>query len=281
MELFRVIKRDARFALRFCGGRAVASLMTVVLVYLAVSLTHSALLFIFAPESSIEAFFETYYGSFTEDKIITLCCAVLYYLVMSPLLMGYTKLHFAFSEGLDESAVMLFDYFSSVKKFFGSVLFSVIYDARVLFFIVLAAAPGAGLFYFAQNCFPEGSDTLEILRISLCCIAVGLMMLCLSLALIFVQRWSLAKYYYCEGNGAFASLSLSAKATKGFCTRIIRFRVSFFGWALLSFLILPMIWSAPYYFVSDAIFSRYLMERYERSLAQVPESIADDETIAE
>lgn len=278
MELFRIIKRDARLALRFCGGRSAASLMIVFLVYLAVSLTHSALLLVFSGGNGLAAFLDSYYGSRSVEEIaVTIGCAVLYYLVMSPLLLGYVKLHFAFSEGRDESIVMLFDFFAAFKKFFGSVLFSVFYEIRVLFVAAFALAPGAALFYFAQNYFPEGTDTLEILRIASCCIAIGLCILCLALALIFVQRWCLAKYYFVGGNGIFASFSLSAKATKGLCTRIIRFRISFFGWALLSLLILPAVWSVPYYMVADAIFSKYLMERYEHSLARVPESVSGEE----
>lgn len=283
MELFRVIRRDARLALRFCGGRCAAALMIVFLVYIAVSLTHSALLLVFSGGNDLAAFLDSYYGNYsTEEIAVTVGCAVLYYLVMSPLLLGYAKLHFAFSEGRDESIVMLFDFFASFKKFFGSVLFFVLYEIRVIFVCAFALLPGAALFYLAQNHIPEGSDTLEILRIAACCIAIGLCLLCLALAVIFVQRWSLAKYYYVEKNGIFSSFSLSAKATKGLCTRIIRFRLSFFGWALLSLLILPLVWSVPYYMVSDAIFSKYLMERYERSLAQVPESVSfDGETAAE
>ena len=48
MELFRVIKSDARYAMRFCGGRAVASVLIIFLAYLAISLTESVLLFVFA-----------------------------------------------------------------------------------------------------------------------------------------------------------------------------------------------------------------------------------------
>ena len=68
---------------------------------------------------------------------------------------------------------------------------------------------------------------------------------------------------------------------KGLCTDIISFKISFIGWGILSFLILPFLWSAPYYALSNAIYAKYLMERYERSLAQVPESIAPEITFEE
>ena len=47
MELFRIIKSDGLRAMRFCGGRTVASVMIIALAYLTVSLTESVLFIIF------------------------------------------------------------------------------------------------------------------------------------------------------------------------------------------------------------------------------------------
>ena len=101
------------------------------------------------------------------------------------------------------------------------------------------------------------------------------------LAFIFVQRWSLAVYYRALGNGICKSFSLSAKAAKGMHTNIISFKFSFIGWGILSLLILPLIWTVPYYGISNAIFAKYLMERYEHSLAQVPETSESQITFTE
>lgn len=270
MELFRVIKSDARYALRFCGGRAVASVLIIFLAYLAISLTESVLLFAFAGAEALSLDYSDIGNLPMEVLYITGGSAAVYVFVMSVLALGHTKLHFAFAEGRDESITMLFDMFSSFKKIMGSVFFYVEYILRVAIVLAVTASPGAALFYFAYEYIEPAGRTMEILQIFAYCIAVILMLLCLSLGIIFVQRWALAEYYYISGNGIIKSFSLSAKATKGLCTLLIRFKLSFFGWAVLSLFILPALWSIPYYCIAKAIFAKYLMERYERSLARIP-----------
>ena len=270
MELFRVIKSDARYAMRFCGGRAVASVLIIFLAYLAISLTESVLLFVFAGADALYLDYSAFKNVPAEVLYITGGSAALYIFLMSVLGIGYTKLHFAFAEGRDESIVMLFDMFSSVKKFLGSVFFFIGYAFRSLVVLAIAVLPGGAFFWFAMEYIKPAGRTAEILQISAYCVAVIIMLLCLSLGLIFIQRWALAEYYHVSGNGIIKSFALSAKATKGLCTLIIRFKISFFGWALLSFLVLPALWSIPYYNIAKAIFAKYLMERYERSLAEIP-----------
>ena len=63
------------------------------------------------------------------------------------------------------------------------------------------------------------------------------------------------------------AFSLSVKATKGLCPNIIRFKISYFGWALLSVLVLPLFWSLPYYSTASAIYAKYLAERLEHASA--------------
>ncbi len=270
MELFRVIKSDARQALRFCGGRTVASVLIIFLAYLAISLTESVLLLVFA---GYDALYIDYFAIKTispEILYITGGCSFVYFVVASVLSLGHAKLHFNFADGMDESIVTLFDMFSSFKKFFGSILFYFEYYVRVIVVLSVAAVPGSVLFYVAGTYIEPAGRTAELLQISAYCVAIILILLCLSLGIIFIQRWALAEYYYISGKGLIKSFILSAKATKGLCALVIRFKLSFFGWALLSFFVLPALWSIPYYSIAKAIFAKYLMERYERSLAEVP-----------
>lgn len=270
MELFRIIKSDARNALRFCGGRTASAMLIVFLAHLAISLTESVLLLVFAGTDALYLDYTAAESFSPEILAITGGSALVYFVVMSVIAIGYAKLHFAFAEGRDESISTLFDMFSSAKKFFGSLFFSMEYCLRLIITAAFAFLPGGAIFYAAYNYIPEGNRTIELLKIAACCIAISIVILCLSLWLIFIQRWHLAKYYFISGKGVFKSFSLSAKASKGLCTSLLKFKLSFIGWAILSFLILPMIWSVPYYMVSEAIYSKYLMERYEHSLAQVP-----------
>lgn len=262
-----MIKGDARRAMRFCGGRSVASVIVILLACLLINLAESAVFLVF---SGAENYFSYFYDYSPESIAITSVAAFVWLLLIPALILGYTKLHLSFAEGKDESISVLFDIFSSFKKFIGCFFFSVGFIVRYLIVFSLAILPGGAFFWFSEKYIPEEGRTAGIIKISACCIAISIIILCVFLAIIFVQRWSLAAYYRVSGNGIFKSFSLSAKATKGLCTRIISFKCSFIGWGFLSFLVLPLFWSVPYYSLSVAIFSKYLMERYERSLAETP-----------
>lgn len=271
MELFRVIKSDARRAMRFCGGRAIASLMIIALAYLAINLTETVVVYAFTGE----IFYTGNFYSGREYAIIAAVFSAIWLLVIPPLWMGYIKLHLSFAEGNDESINTLFDMFSGFKKFIGSVVFFIEYGIRVIIIFAFAVLPGGAFLWFAENYIPTGNRTAEMLKISACCVAIAIMILCIALAIIFIQRWSLAPFYRVRGYGIIKSFTLSAKAAKGCCTKIISFKFSFVGWWILSVLVLPMIWTAPYYALSNAIYAKYLMERYEHSLAEVPEIIEE------
>ena len=274
-----MIKKDARAALRFCGGRAVASVMIVFLAYLAVNLTEAVLLFVFSGAESLYSDFYSLAESSPEVLAITAGAAVVYLLIMPALSLGHAKLHLAFAEGKDESISVLFDMFSSFKKFVGSAIFAVSCAIRYLVTFIAAILPGAAFLYFAYSYIEAANRTLEILKIAACCVAIAIMILCTGLWLIFIQRWSLAPYYFAEGKGIQKSFGLSAKATKGMNTRIISFKFSFIWWAVPSIFILPLLWSVPYYFLANAIYSKYLMERYERFLAETPEISIPEEPV--
>ena len=267
MELFRIIKSDAKRAMHFCGGRSVASAIIILLACLMINLAESALLLVFSEPGNI---FENLYGNSPESIAVVSGMAFVWLLLIPALFLGYKKLHFSFAEGKDESISVLFDMFSSFKKFIGSFFFAFAYIIRYAVVFSFAILPGGAFLWFSEKYIPENGRTSGIIKISACCIAISIIILCVFLAIIFVQRWSLAGYYKISGNGIFKSFSLSAKATKGLCTRIIAFKCSFIGWGFLSPLILPLFWSVPYYGLSMAIFSKYLMERYEHSLAEVP-----------
>ena len=276
MELFRIIKSDAKMAMRFCGGRTVAALFALALAFLAVNLAES--IFILC-NFGLGVLYD--YSVFSVDDpmmlFVTAGSSVLWILLVPAIIIGYIKLHLSFAEGNDESVLMVFERFSSFKKYFGSVFFAIGFGLRYLFAFAAAVLPGGALFWFAENFIPEGNRTAELLKISAFGLATTIMVLCIALAIIFVQRWNLAVYYYAAGNGIRKSFFLSAKAAKGLHTRILSFKFSFIGWGILSLFILPLIWTVPYYEMANAIFAKYLMERYERSLAEVPE-ISSEET---
>lgn len=280
MELFRIIKKDSRKALHFCGGRATASVMIIAMAYLAVAITHSVLLFIFSGAESLYYDFFSLAESSPEVFAVGIAMSAVYLLIMPALFLGCTKLFLAFAEGKEESISLLFDMFSSPKKFFGSLLFGIIFILQRTVVFALAAAPGAGLFFCAYNYIPESSATLSILRIASLFICASIIILGFAGGLVFIQRWHFAPYYFVSGTKILKSFFLSAKTSKEIRSDILCFRLSFAGWALPSFFILPMLYSVPYFFIANAIHAKYFMEKYEHSLAETPKTLehAEEET---
>ena len=267
--------------MRFCGGRTIASVMIIALAYLAVSLTESVLYIIFCGKDAAYLDVFSLVKTYDEAVYITAGAAFFHLLSLPALIIGYTKLLLAFAEGKDESIAVLFDAFSSFRKFIGSAFFGISFTVRYLLAFALALLPGGAFLWFSETYIPDGNRTAQLLKISACCVAVSIMILCTFLAFIFVQRWSLAVYYRALGNGVHKSFSLSANAAKGMHTRIISFKFSFIGWGFVSLLVLPLIWTLPYYGISNAIYAKYLMERYERSLAEIPETSESEVTVTE
>ncbi|MBQ6877233.1 MAG: DUF975 family protein [Oscillospiraceae bacterium] len=274
MELFRIIKGDAKRAVRFCGGRSTASAVTIILVCIFIAAAETVLTLIFAGISALPGNSEEIFYS-PETAIIQAVISFLWITFVPPLLLGYAKLHLAFAEGKDESISLLFDMFSSAKKFFGSIVFSVMFMVRYAVLFSAAIVPGAALLWFAETVFTEENRSSEMLRIILGFLAVTIITFSVSLAIIFSLRWSLAAYYRAAGNGIHRSFVLSARATKGRHIEIISFRFSFIGWWIFSLLVIPLVWVLPYYSVANAIYANYLMEKYRRSFIEVPESIGD------
>ena len=281
MELFRIIKADAKRALHFCGGRTVASFLVVALVLLTFGIAETTLHLIFSGEEILYYDLLTLFKKFPESVFVTAGITFLRLFTLPALLLGLVKLFLSFAEGNDESISMIFYMFSSFKKFIGSAFFAISFALRYAFVFAVALLPGTAFFWFSKSYIPEGTRSLGLLKLTTIFIAICIMTLCVFLAIIFIQRWSLAPYYRAYGKSIHKSFSLSAKATKGLYTNILSFKVSFIWWGFLSVLILPLLWSVPYYCISNAIYAKYLMERYERSLAEVPESVSPEFTFQE
>lgn len=267
MELYRMIKKDAKRLLRSVWGRSLAAGLIVTALALLITSAESAFLFVFSDGDFLDPEALVLSATSTESLVITVSAAVLTVLLVPQGLRGMKKLHLSFLDGEEKGLSPLFESFSPFWRFLDTSAFWCLLFARTLLGFIVAMTPGTALLWFIGTYMPKTSRTLQLLEIGACLLSVLLILLCLTLWLIFCQRWFLAPYYFAEGNSAHRSFSLSIKATKGRRTAIFGFHLSFFGWAVLSVLILPLLWAVPYYETASAVFARYLMERYERSLA--------------
>ena len=267
MELHRIIKSDARRALSRYWAKSAVSAVIVFAAYLAIALAESVLLFVFSGEEAPAFDIFNLAETSTEALVITGISAFVFCLLMPALLIGYRKLHLAFANGGETAVATLFDSFSSFREFLRAIAFTLLLTIRRTLVFAAALVPGGALIYAAYRFIKPQSRTVYMLELCAYCVGGILILLCLALALIFVQRWFAAPYYLAGGTGVHKAFSLSVKATKGLCPNIIRFKISYFGWALLSVLVLPLFWSLPYYSTASAIYAKYLAERLEHASA--------------
>ncbi len=272
MELHRIIKSDARRALRRYWAKSAVAVLVLFSAYIAVVLAESVLLFVFSGEESLKLDFLSLGNTSTETLVITGISAVLFCLLMPALIVGYKKLHLAFANGGEAAVAALFDSFSSPGAFFRAIVFALLLTVRRAVVFAAALLPGGALIYAAYRFIEPQTRTVYMLKLCAYCIGGILILLCLALALIFVQRWFAAPYYLAGGTGVHKAFALSVKATKGLCPAIIRFKISYFGWALLSVLVLPVLWSLPYYSTASAIYAKYLTERFEHGSANAADA---------
>ncbi len=269
MELHRIIKSDAKHALRKCWSKSVAAALVLFATYFSISAAESVFLFVFSEDTLTFDFLSVANASLT--AVIITCVAVFAFIVFMPALtLGFIKLNFAFADGKKENVSSVFDMFSSFKSFIRSIVFTVAISVRYIFCAFVAFVPGSILFYLAETFIISEDRTIQLLKISACCVSVALIILCLSLAFIFSQRWFASSYYFISGRKIHESFSLSVKASKGMRTHIAGFKISFFGWWLLCIFILPVFWTLPYYAVSCAIYAKYLISKLEHVPIETP-----------
>lgn len=271
MELHRIIKADARRALRRYWAKSAVSAIVVFSAYLAIALAESMLLFVFSGKESPSLDIFSLSSTPIEVVVIIGCAALAFCLLMPALIIGYKKLHLVFAEGGEAAVFTLFDGFSTFGTFLKSIVFYFLMLLRRIAVIAVALVPGTALIYAAYTFIVPESRTVYILQLCAYCVGAVLILLCLAIGFIFMQRWFAAPYLLASGKGIHRAFSLSVKATKGLYTEIIRFKLSYIGWALLSVLILPLLWSLPYYSTASAIYAKYLTERFEHGVSSVQE----------
>lgn len=271
MELHRIIKHDSRSLLKNCWGRSAAAAIIVFVVYLLLIISESLFMFVFSDEETASFSLFDIGNISVPILVITSFSAVVAAIVFPALAVGFKKMHLSFVNDGDTDVASLFDVFSSFKFVIRSIVFFAMLIFRYLFFVLLAVLPGGVLIFAAKMYIVPETKNTSVLQICAYCIGIIVTLLCLSLLIIYAQRWFTAVYYLSEGKNPSEAFKLSVRATKSFNIQIIRFKLSFVFWALLSVLFFPMLWSLPYYSVSEALYAKYLMERYEHSLADFPE----------
>lgn len=197
-----------------------------------------------------------------ELLLVTLFSALLTLILTVPLNLGVLRWFWRLTYGADDTVGSIFHYFSSLRLFWRAISFQLLLYLRVLLIGILVFLPAAVVDLITN---PEFYSVLGIqvplevtsyYGFSAILTLLGFFALLLLLLQYYASPFLLINDEELTPNRA---VSLSSKVTKGSKVACLLLCLSFFGWLLLSFLALPVLFVLPYLLASYAVFTRYAL----------------------
>ena len=265
------IRRNARAMLRKNWSKAVMLTIAVMAVLLLTALLESVLasvLNVYGLASMLYLYRGHLSMLFPERILPSLLLSVglglLQMALLYPLLLGISEWYFNLTYGGTEDNMRdVFRHFRTGRDFFRAVWLYFNIAVRRAFYFTIMQLPGV-VMILLSTLFTQGNPSSLDRIMSIMGLAIGVCLVALGFitAGIFTRRYSLAPYLIAGDDRLTASqaLRLSVQATKGFKTSYAWFQFGFIGWALLSVFMLPLLYTLPYIWGSNALYARTLME---------------------
>jgi len=273
----RAVKRDAKKALHGGWGTAVGITVILIVVGLVLGVLQTAV----GLAADIPGYAQTL--SESSDPVNTALATAPRYLLytlgvwlvtmvfLAPLAVGTADWYMCRTDGRAERASHIFWPFGT-KKFWGSlVLWIALRVVKLFWTVVFLAVPSAGIGYALYSLYSAHPDPSRQALLITGAIAGGLAFLAMLFLLgVFLTRYSLCSYLmgHKYAKGPFSAMSMSVRCTRGHRFETFWFALSFLPWALLSLLVIPLFYAAPYISMSWAMYTRYLVELRENGRAQ-------------
>ncbi len=273
MELRRNMKKDAKTALRWCWGRAVALLLSAAAISLLISLIEGLCLTIFdkgAAAGETPSLAAAVFGNTPLALALTTAAALITLAVQLPFAIGCDGWYYRMVGGERENILSAFKVFSSGRRFGRAIGFRLLLAAKRLLWALLFLLPGAAIIFLSANLgegrlFSLWSGADYALITGWASVGgIALTVLGALLWLLVIQRYFAARYFLAGGSTVKEAFAGSVRCAKGRHTELLLFELSFIGWWALCFFVLPALFVQPYHSASCAIYARYLMERESR-----------------
>ncbi len=271
-KIRRVIKKDARGALKGNRGAGIGITMIAILISAVLVALEVAFQIIMEASGFVTEVINSATPWQTALQIspfylyVTLGVALLSAVLVSPLQVGFADWGMSCTEGKKPSAGHVFWPYGC-RKFFGSIILNIaIYIKSVFWFIIFFILPTALLGGGAYALYFMDMDRTYQAAAVTAVLAGGVLLIVMTmLYVVFLTRYTLARYLMGKryGRGWFSAIRLSVRYTKGHRWETFIFGLSFLPWMILSVLILPIFFLVPYMQVSYAMYTRYLCELYE------------------
>lgn len=213
--------------------------------------------------------------------------ALLFWLLSAPLTLGAVRWNLHASQGKSPAVEELFYYFSGRKRFFRSLASSVQLSLRILFWFVVCLGPGIALGIVCStigNLAHTSVQTAPVWAVigmltATVLIPVGLVIFFLLTLRYFAAQTAVAAL---ESKRVSACISLSVRRMKNRKRSAFLLILSYLGWALLCFFVLPVLFVFPYFRMSRVTCAKWILiedikEEYES--ARVASSAANKEEL--
>lgn len=269
MTLQRKMKDNALLSLKNNWGRALSILLFqagVLVFFLLLEQLLCAILELTLPENP--ALQLSWQGGLQVDgrlAVVTATALLVGAAVLTPLGMGAKRWYCGQVRGETPALLTIFSYFYSWKDLFRAVLLRIMVTVRKLLWALLFSILPAGIFIGRSFIRAESGAALAV-SAALALLGVLTAVLMGILWYFVTLRYFLADYYFVseDGLGLHAILRRSVAAMKGGKRHLFGMQLSMLPWGILSMLLLPALFTAPYYNAAMAIFAQVRMEGYRR-----------------
>lgn len=189
--------------------------------------------------------------------------------ILAPLFLGVVRFFWRITSDFDEGPAEVFYYFSSAARYKRAIKLVLVLLFRggcmvlvcLLPFIVVNIISNTWIYQFLGTEIPLWAAGLELLKEFL------------KFSGIFLSFVFLLKYYLVpavvvmdDDMLLFEAVHISVMVSRKSLGSFLSLTASLFGWILLSFLGLPLIYTAPLFFGCYAVHSRYALVNYNLSL---------------
>lgn len=258
---FSEIKHAAKKSLKHRWPEAIAVSLVLIATALLNSVMQEVLMAVFKVNGTWSPFTSTDMSAYSVMACvgITVFSAVFSLAVMFPLTFGVMRWFWLVTGGSDPSIGEIFHYFSSAKMYFKTLGLSAGLYLRLIFGAIVCFAPYIAISMLtAPDLYNRFGFAMPVVMDSL----TPLVSIFGSLGFVALLMWA-STYAFCY-TVVFSEPELSVHRTikrsinvsKGFRFNSVCFFFSFFGWMLAGLLVLPLIFSVPYFLSSFAVYGR-------------------------
>lgn len=273
MKLRAFIKRNARHALRRSWCRAASISLIAVLAGTLFTTIENLLAAAFGQVSMIDYLMTS--GIYLDDlpnvspAYMALLCAlaIAELLLLAPVSIGIKRWFYLLGDGRADKTISIFEYCISRKRYFKVLRLQLSLAALTAVTSAVFLSPGIALYCFAQLCGgPNAGEAERLIAVGLNVSAMILGALLGILLLIHLTRYYLAPLVMIENESLNVRdiIKSSSALSKGRKLHLFAFEVSFIGWRILDFLIVPKLFTVPYRCTAQGLYARYIFEASRR-----------------